>query len=53
MMLRYSFKLPAEAVAVENAVDKVLMEGYTTADMADRGKCLGTVQMGAIICKNI
>jgi 3-isopropylmalate dehydrogenase len=34
MMLRYSFDLPAEADAIESAVDAVLNTGYRTADIA-------------------
>ncbi len=33
MMLRYSFNLTAEADAIEKAVDKVLNDGYRTADI--------------------
>lgn len=33
MMLRYSFGLPEEADAIEKAVDKVLADGWRTADL--------------------
>ncbi len=33
MMLRYSFDLDSEALAIENAVDEVLLAGYRTADL--------------------
>ncbi|NCC86757.1 MAG: 3-isopropylmalate dehydrogenase [Clostridia bacterium] len=38
MMLRYSFDLPAEATAIEDAVDKVLNSGYRTADILGESK---------------
>lgn len=54
MMLRYSFRLGAEADAVEAAVDRTLAQGLRTADMAGAGeKAVGTAQMGDAIVKNI
>jgi len=55
MLLRYDFKLETEAKAIEDAVQKVLNEGYRTGDIAgaDREACvaanklLGTKEMGA------
>ena len=38
MMLRDSFDMPAEAKAVEAAVNAVLDEGYRTADIMSEGK---------------
>ncbi len=50
MMFRYSFNLPQEAAAVENAVDAVLNEGWRTADIAGPGeKSVGTLRMGELI----
>lgn len=49
MMFRYSFHLPDEADAIENAVDAVLAEGYHTADFAGRGEPIGTAAMGDLI----
>ena len=49
MMFRYSFHLPDEADAIENAVDAVLAEGYHTADFAGRGEPVGTAAMGDLI----
>ncbi|MBE5039025.1 3-isopropylmalate dehydrogenase [Ructibacterium gallinarum] len=47
MMLRDSFDLTAEAVAIENAVAQVLNEGWRTSDIMDEnGKLLGTREMG-------
>lgn len=54
MMLRYSFDLDKEADAVEAAVQKVLADGYRTADiMAEGCKKTGTTQMGKLIVENI
>lgn len=54
MMLRYSFDLDKEADAIENAVKKVLEEGYRTIDIAkpgeDQVKC---DKMGDLIAENI
>jgi 3-isopropylmalate dehydrogenase len=52
MMLRYTFKLSKEADAIEEAVKKVLDEGYRTADLAsgaDNERLLGTAEAGSII----
>ena len=54
MMLRYSFDLKNEADAVENAVSKLLDEGYRTADIMNDGmKKIGCKQCGNIIVSNI
>ena len=54
MMFRYSFKLPEEAAAIENAVDAVLAEGWRTADIAEAGDTpIGTQQMGQLIREKI
>ena len=50
MMLRYSFDLDREADAIEADVQKVLTEGYRTADiMAEGCTLVGTAQMGELI----
>ncbi len=50
MMFRYSFNLPAEAQAIETAVDAVLNEGWRTADIAKPGEeAMGTIKMGELI----
>ena len=50
MMLRYSFSLEAEAVAVETAVTRVLDAGYRTGDIMSEGmKLVGTRAMGQLI----
>ena len=53
MMLRYAFALENEALAIENAVDKVLEAGFRTADIAHGGDALGTVEMTDKILENI
>lgn len=54
MMLRYSFDLDREADAIEAAVQKVLTEGYRTADiMAEGCTLVGTAQMGELIARYI
>lgn len=54
MMMRYSFHLPQEAAAIENAVDRVLAEGWRTADMAGAGTTpIGTKRMGQLIRQEI
>ncbi|MCP4636055.1 MAG: 3-isopropylmalate dehydrogenase [Methyloversatilis sp.] len=47
MMLRYSFGNEAAAVRIENAVRKVLAQGYRTGDIFEPGTTrVGTKQMG-------
>ncbi len=50
MMFRYSFQLPDEAAAIEQAVDAVLNAGWRTADIVPPGmEAIGTLQMGELI----
>lgn len=54
MLLRYSLELDREADAVEAAVQKVLEEGYRTADIMFEGCILtGTEEMGDLIAERI
>ncbi len=54
MMLRFSFDLDKEAKAIENAVEKVLKDGYRTMDIMSQGKTqVGTTKMGDLIAENI
>ncbi|PKB63947.1 MAG: 3-isopropylmalate dehydrogenase [SAR202 cluster bacterium Io17-Chloro-G2] len=46
MMLRYSLSLTEEAASVERAVDRVLQDGYRTADVAVGGATTSTAEMG-------
>jgi len=54
MLLHYSLGLGKEAAAVEQAVLKVLKEGYRTKDILTAGmKQAGTAEMGKLIARNI
>lgn len=54
MMLRYSFDMPEEADAIENAVNKVLDAGYRTKDIMQEGCTkVGCSEMGDLVAKNI
>jgi 3-isopropylmalate dehydrogenase len=47
MMLRYSLNEPTQASRVEQAVARVLEQGYRTADIQSPGtRLVGTVEMG-------
>jgi 3-isopropylmalate dehydrogenase len=54
MMLQYSFGMREEAVKIENAILRVLEEGYRTGDIMSKGKQLvNTVEMGDLIAERI
>lgn len=54
MMLRYTFGLLSEAEEVERAVQKVLADGYRTADIAKEGEdVIGTKHCGDLIVEAI
>ncbi len=54
MLLRYSFDMEEEAKAIENAVVKVLEEGFRTIDLAeDKTKYSTTTEMGDAIAARI
>lgn len=54
MMLRYSFDLEKEADAIEDAVKKVLNQGYRTVDiMSEECELVGTKKMGDLIAAEI
>lgn len=54
MMLRYSFDMNNEADAVENAVNKVLDDGFRTGDiMSDGMKLVSCSEMGSLIAQEI
>ena len=61
MLLRFDFKLEEEAKAIENAVAKVLDEGWRTGDIAgadreavkDAGKLVGTKKMGQLVLEHL
>ena len=54
MMLRFSFDMPDEATAIENAVSEYLDKGYRTADiMSEGGNLVGCSKCGELICENL
>jgi 3-isopropylmalate dehydrogenase len=54
MMLRYSFKLEAEAVSIEKAVETVLSEGHLTADLTKGARTsVTTEEMGRRVASYI
>lgn len=54
MMLNYTFNLNSVAQKIEDAVKKVLSEGYRTADIWAEGmKKGGTQEMGDLVVKNL
>ncbi len=61
MMLRYSFGLEQEAAHIEKAVERVLDDGWRTADIAGSdapvlsaaGKIAGTARMGDLVVEAI
>ena len=57
MMLRFSFDMPEEADCIENAVSKVLSDGYRTGDILPPGdqqcKLVGCTEMGRLIIENL
>lgn len=54
MMLKYSFNLEEEAKAIEDAVTKILEQGYRTPDIMSEGnKLIGTREMGRRIAEAI
>jgi 3-isopropylmalate dehydrogenase len=53
MLLRHALKLDSEAQAVEAAIEKVLVSGLKTSDLAGSGPSVGTRQMAASIATAI
>ena len=54
MMLRFSFDMPTEADAIENAVAAYLDAGYRTADiMSEGGTLVGCRRCGELIVENM
>lgn len=54
MMLRYSFDLDEAADAVEEAIRRVIEEGYRTVDIMSEGmKQVSCTEMGNLICERI
>lgn len=53
LMLRHSFKLEAEAAAIERAIGETLAEGYGTPDLKSQAKQIKTSEMGAVIRQKV
>jgi 3-isopropylmalate dehydrogenase len=54
MMLRYSFAQEDVALRIENAVRKVLAQGFRTNDIYEPGmKKVGTIEMGDAVLANL
>lgn len=53
LMLRYSLHQPHIADAIENAVNKTLLQGYRTQDLALDQQFVSTDEMGSIIASYI
>ena len=53
MLLRHSLNLETEALAVENAVDHVLAQGFRTRDIASGGASIGTAEMGTKVLESL
>ena len=56
MMLYYSFSMPGESALIENAVGKVLVDGYRTGDIFREGpgvRRVGTAEMGEKVRQTI
>ena len=51
MLLRHTTKNETAAASIENAIDRVLAEGYRTADISVGGDVLSTSAMGELIAK--
>jgi 3-isopropylmalate dehydrogenase len=54
MMLKYSFHLDRESLLIEQAVDKVLRQGFKTADLTNsKERSVSCIEMGDLITKEI
>lgn len=54
MMLRYSLNADAAALAIEDAVDRVLAKGYRTPDLAGPGLTkVSTSEMGRLVAEEL
>lgn len=54
MMLKYSFGMTEEALCIENAINKVLEDGYATLDIYQAGKIqVSTIEMCNAIVQRI
>lgn len=54
MMMRYSFDLSEAARSIEQAIERVLLEGHRTSDLTTSAKkSLGTRAMGDAISNSL
>lgn len=54
MMLKYSFDRNKEAEAIETAINKILLKGYRTKDIASDGtQVVSTKEMGKLISEQV
>lgn len=55
MMLKYGFDMKEEALAIENAVQEVLKQGYRTSDIFknDGKKLVGTNEVGNLVAEQV
>jgi 3-isopropylmalate dehydrogenase len=53
LMLRYSFHMEREAVAIETAIEKVLKRGVRTAEIPGRKRPVGTSRVGDLIAAEV
>lgn len=54
MLLRHSLGLETEALAIEDAVDKILERGYRTEDIASKGtEVVGCKKMGELVIREL
>ena len=53
MMLLYSFDLKDESDAIVSAVDRLLADGYRTADLSHGGDALSTTEVTEKIIERI
>jgi 3-isopropylmalate dehydrogenase len=51
MMLRHSFRMEAEAQAIETAIEKVLKRGHRTPDLPGKSRAVTTSRMGDLIAE--
>ncbi|MFL6216924.1 MAG: 3-isopropylmalate dehydrogenase [Blastocatellia bacterium] len=53
MMLRYSFDLEREAASIEDAVERTLVAGYRTGDLASSEPSVSTTEMGQRVIERL
>ena len=51
LMLRYSFRMEAAALAVEEAIERILKRGVRTPDLPGRSRAVSTSKMGDLVAE--